>query len=57
MPYASEAQSRYIHMLARRGVKWAAKFVADSHGTKVPKIDHVRHKLKRRRGRGRVHGS
>ena len=29
MPYASEAQSRYIHMEAAKGVGWAKKFVAD----------------------------
>lgn len=54
MPYASEAQSRYIHMLAADGVAWARKFVADAHGSKVPNIDHVRQKVRRRRGRGRV---
>jgi len=35
MPYKSEAQSAYIHMLAAKGIKWAEKFVKDSHGTKV----------------------
>jgi hypothetical protein len=53
MPYASEAQSRFIHALAAQGVKWAVKFVNDAHGTKVPKIDHVKKKLKPR-GRGRI---
>lgn len=55
MPYSSEAQSRYIHALAAQGVKWAVKFVHDAGGTKVPKIDHVK-KRHRRRGRGRIHG-
>ena len=58
MPYASEAQSRYIHLLAAQGVKWAVKFVRDAHGTKVPKIDHVKKRRRRRQrqGRGRIHG-
>lgn len=35
MPYASPAQSRFIHMKASEGVGWAKKFVNDSKGTKV----------------------
>lgn len=54
MPYASLAQSEMIHALAAKGVPWAVKFVEDSHGSKVPKIDHVKKKL--HRGRGRAHG-
>lgn len=37
MPYASNRQSRFIHAKASEGVGWAKKFVADSHGTHVPK--------------------
>ena len=37
MPYKSQAQSAYIHMLASKGVKWAEKFTRDTHGSKVPK--------------------
>lgn len=48
MPYASEAQSRYIHMEAAKGVPWAEKFVADAHGSKVPKVQHVRHKKRKK---------
>jgi len=55
VPYASEAQSRYIHAKAAEGVPWAVKFVHDAEGTKVPKIDHVRKKRKKK-GRGRIHG-
>jgi hypothetical protein len=36
MPYASPAQSRFIHAKAGEGVSWAKKFVNDSKGTKVP---------------------
>jgi hypothetical protein len=33
MPYASQAQSRFIHRKAGLGVPWAQKFVADAqHG-------------------------
>jgi hypothetical protein len=35
MPYRSKAQAAYIHAQAQRGVKWAQKFVNDSHGTHV----------------------
>ena len=45
MPYRSEAQSRFIHAKAREGVGWAKQFVADSHGEKVPKVQHVKHKV------------
>lgn len=49
MPYRSLAQSGYIHAQASQGVPWAKKFVADSHGTTVPKIRRVpRRKVKRR---------
>lgn len=53
MPYASQAQSRLIHAKAAQGVRWARKFVADAHGSKVPSVEHVRSKL-RPRARGRV---
>lgn len=39
MPYRSLAQDRFIHAKASEGVHWAKKFVADSHGTHVPKPD------------------
>lgn len=48
MPYASLAQSEMIHALAAKGVPWAVKFVQDSHGTKVPKIEHVKGRVRRR---------
>ena len=48
MPYRSEAQSAYIHMKASEGVPWAKKFVADSHGEKVPHTRHVKHKRRRK---------
>ena len=51
MPYKSLAQNRYIHMMASRGEHWAEKFVKDSHGTKVPRIQHVAKKVKRKRRR------
>lgn len=37
MPYESAKQSRFIHAKAAEGVPWARKFVADAHGSKVPK--------------------
>lgn len=45
MPYRSQAQSGFIHAKAAEGVPWAKKFVADSHGTKVPKVRHVKSKI------------
>lgn len=56
MPYASEAQSRLIHAKAAEGVAWARKFVADAHGTKVPRVSRVDRRARRqkRRGRGRL---
>jgi hypothetical protein len=35
MPYRSKKQAAYIHAAAKRGVKWAQKFVKDAHGTHV----------------------
>lgn len=55
MPYASQAQSRFIHAEAAQGIGWAKKFVADAHGSKVPRIQHVRKRRgDRRQGRGRL---
>lgn len=49
MPYASEAQSGFIHAKAAEGVPWAKQFVADAHGTHVPKVKHVKHKIGKKR--------
>jgi hypothetical protein len=35
------AQNRFIHLKANQGVGWARQFVADSHGSTVPKIEHA----------------
>jgi hypothetical protein len=48
MPYASLAQSRFIHAKANAGTPWARKFVADAqHGVGslkgLPK--HVKHRI------------
>jgi hypothetical protein len=48
MPYASQAQSRFVHAKANQGVPWAEQFAADAqHGAgsvkRLPK--KVRHKI------------
>jgi hypothetical protein len=50
LPYKSQAQSNYIHAKASEGEPWAKKYVADSHGSKVPK------KVKRKRRKKVKHG-
>jgi hypothetical protein len=51
MPYASRAQSAYIHAKAGEGVSWAKRFVRDAHGTHVPRIKRIGKRRKVRRHR------
>lgn len=37
MPAVSARQNRYIHAQANKGVEWARRFIAHSHGKPVPK--------------------
>lgn len=41
MPYKSKKQAAFIHAEAKRGKKWAKKFVKDSHGTHVKDEDMI----------------
>ena len=38
MPYVSQAQARKIHAAARRGEKWAVKWVRESRGQDVKSL-------------------
>lgn len=55
MPYRSQAQSEMIHAKAAQGVPWAVKFVRDSHGSKVPHIQHVGKRKVVKRHKRKVH--
>lgn len=47
MPSKSLAQNRFVHAMAEKGASWAKKWVAAQHGTKVPKVQHVKKGKKR----------